>query len=217
MTTTDLAAALDALPEIGKPIFLVLGDGINFRSRLEAVDGDTFRVTSPLETAAPAGVRPGHVLDVFWAPPRTRVVMPCRLAGVADEAPYHWILAPSGPAEQSNRREFARGGAGAAVRLVAELDDESVEGRLLDISEGGLRCAIPRSPQLRPGDRMRAVLWLGTGEVQLEGAIHDIRDAHDDPGQNLILVFQTKDPVAQMIRQYVIAWEIGERRRAVRG
>ena len=40
------------LPAVGTPMFLVVDEGVNFLSRLESVEGDTFTVTAPLETAA---------------------------------------------------------------------------------------------------------------------------------------------------------------------
>ena len=50
--STGGVAAVE-LPRPGTPVFLVLGDAVNFRSRLETVDGDSFTVTAPLETAGP--------------------------------------------------------------------------------------------------------------------------------------------------------------------
>ena len=214
-STADPEPAVEAgLPEIGSRIFLALGEGVNFRSRLESVDGEAFDVAAPLETAGPAGRRPGDEFDVFWVPPRTRIVLPCRLVGISDVAPFRWTLTPTAPARASNRREFVRGGGGVLVRLEPASIDRSLEGALLDISEGGLRCWIDEPVRLAPGDRVRATAWLGAGEVDLSGTVHTIRDApHGDPGQHLVLTFDTAESVAQMIRNYVLAWEISERRR----
>jgi hypothetical protein len=209
--TTGSVAAV-ALPAAGTAVFLVLGEGVNFRSRLESVDGDTFEVAAPLETTG-AVLGPGHEFEVFWMPPRTRMVMPCRLVAVSDSAPFRWTLVATAMPVQNNRREFVRGGGGAAVRLHTEEGERRAEGALLDISEGGLRCWIDQPLPLREGDHLRAVVWLGTGEVELSGTVHTVRDAPDgDPGQHLILTFDTRENVAQMIRQYILAWEIGERR-----
>ncbi|GIF01677.1 hypothetical protein Ari01nite_91410 [Paractinoplanes rishiriensis] len=203
------------LPEVGDPIFLVLGEGVNFRSRLESVDGGSFSVAAPLETIGPAALEPGREFDVFWVPPRTRVVMPCRLIGMSDTAPFRWTLLPTGDVRQANRREFVRGGGGAAVQLDTETGTHSAQGALLDISEGGLRCWIDEALPLTAGDGVQATVWLGTDEVSLLGTVHTVREApHGDPGQHLILTFDSKDDVAQVIRQYILAWEIGERRRA---
>ena len=212
MSVSD-AAAVD-LPEIGTSVFIVLSEGINLRSRLEAVDGGTFSVAAPLEIAGPALLEPGQELDVFWAPPRTRVVLPSRLLGISERAPLRWTLAPRASARTENRRQFVRGGAGAAVRLDADAAGQPGEGVLLDISEGGLRCWTDEPMTLTRGDRIRATVWLGTTEVSLGCTVHTVRKApYGDPGQHLILTFDAKESVAQAIRQYILAWEIGERRR----
>jgi len=205
------AAAVE-FPEIGSPIFLVLGEGVNFRSRLESIDGDAFEVAAPLETTGPE-LAPGNEFDVFWAPPRTRIVLPSRLTGMSDGAPFRWTLVPTANARQSNRREFVRGGGGAAVRLDTDAIDRPIEGALLDISEGGLRCWIDEPVPAGHGDHLRAMVWLGTAEVELSGTVHTVRDApHGEPGQHLILTFDAKEEVAQIIRRYVLAWEVAERR-----
>ncbi|MDI6098968.1 PilZ domain-containing protein [Actinoplanes sp. NEAU-A12] len=212
MTASEIAA-ID-WPQIGAPVFLVLGEGVNFRSRLEAVDGDSFSVAAPLEIAGPAVLEPGHEFEVFWAPPRTRIVVPSRLIAVSATAPLRWTLVPTAPARHDNRRRFVRGGAGAVVRLDAEVSGQPAEGVLLDISEGGLRCWIDEPTSLAAGDRVLARVWLGASEAELSGRVHTVRQApHGDPGQHLILTFDAVEDVAQLIRQYVYSWEIGERRR----
>jgi hypothetical protein len=211
--TAEAITAID-WPQIGTPVFLVLGEGVNFRSRLESVDGTAFSVAAPLEIAGPAVLEPGHQFEVFWAPPRTRVVVPSRLVATSTTAPLRWTLVPTAPARHDNRRQFVRGGAGAAVRLDAEVSGQPASGVLLDISEGGLRCWIDEPTSLAAGDHVLATVWLGTNEAQLGGTVHTVRQApHGDPGQHLILTFDAIEEVAQLIRQYVYAWEIGERRR----
>ena len=208
-------SATTELPAVGTPMFLVLGEGLNFRSRLESVEADTFTVAAPLETAGPAELVPGDQFDVFWAPPRTRIVLPTRLVAISDETPFRWTLAPTEAPRQSNRREYVRGGGGAAVRLLTEADHE-LEGALLDISEGGLRCWIDEPAKLAPGDHLRALVGLGTAaEAELSGTILTVRDApHGDPGRHVVLTFDTGESIAQLIRLYVLNWEINERRRA---
>lgn len=215
-TVSEPASAIAAIdwPQLGTPVFLVLGEGVNFRSRLEAVDVDSFSVAAPLEIAGPSVLEPGHEFEVFWAPPRTRVVLPSRLVGTSATAPLRWRLVPTSPIRHDNRRQFVRGGAGAAVRLDAEVSGQPAAGVLLDISEGGLRCWIDEPTSLKAGDRVLASVWLGTSEAELSGVVHTVRQApHGDPGQHLILTFDAIEEVAQLIRQYVYAWEIGERRR----
>lgn len=212
---TVVVSAATELPAVGTSMFLVLGEGVNFRSHLESVDGETFTVAAPLETAGPAGFTPGQQFDVFWATPRTRIVLPSRLVALSGETPFRWRLAPTEPPRQSNRREYVRGGGGAAVRLTAAGDDEHIiDGALLDISEGGLRCWIDEPAALVPGDELSATVSLGAaGEVAVTGTILTVREApHGDPGRHIVLTFKTGENLAQMIRLYVMTWEINERR-----
>ena len=205
------ASATTGLPTVGTPMFLVLGDGVNFRSRLVSVDGDTFTVAAPLETAGPATPTPGRELDVFWVPPSTRIVLATRLVAISDESPYRWTLTATDAPRQNNRREYVRGGGGAAVRLAT--DDHTIEGALLDISEGGLRCWVANPAKMKVGDKMQAWVTLGAGNVAVEGAVHTVRAADAEPGHHVILTFRTPEQVARVIRQHVYAWEITERRR----
>ncbi|HEY0000217.1 MAG TPA: PilZ domain-containing protein, partial [Actinoplanes sp.] len=102
------------LPQIGTPMYLVQSADTNFRSRLEAVADGTLSVTAPLETTGPDAPQPGQEIEVFWTQPRARVVLPCRLVGIAGSAPYRWTLEPLGAPKSSNRREYVRGGGGTA-------------------------------------------------------------------------------------------------------
>ena len=208
-----LVSTATDLPAVGTPMFLVLGAGVNFRSRLESVDGDTFTVAAPLETAGPATFAPGHQFDVFWALTRTRIVQPVRLVAIPGEVPFRWTLAATEAPRPSNRREFVRGGGGAAVRLID--DDQEIEGALLDISEGGLRFWIDEPMALAPGDHLRAAVGLGaSGEVEVSGTVLTVREApYGEPGQHVVLTFTSEESLAQMIRLYVMTWEINERRR----
>lgn len=201
------------LPRIGTPMFLVHSAETSYRSRLEAAEGGTISVTAPLETADGRVPRPGQEIEVFWAQPRARVILPCRLVRVTDETPYQWVLEPVGEPRKSNRREFVRGGGGLPVGLGTEEAERTLSGRLLDISEGGLRAWVPEPAGVQVGDRLRASLRLSTGNLEQEGAVHTVRRAFDEPGHHLILTFSSDDMTAQLIRRHVFAWEIAERRR----
>lgn len=201
------------LPRIGTPMFMVHTDETNYRCRLEAVDGDTISVSAPLETEGHPVPQPGQVIEVFWALSRARVILPCRLVRIADAAPFQWILEPIGEPRKSNRREFVRGGGGLPVGLEHTEAVRQLVGKLLDISEGGLRCWVPEAGGVKVGDRLSASLRLSTGQLEQDGAVHTVRPAFDEPGQHVILTFHSDEATAQLIRQHVFAWELAERAR----
>jgi len=201
------------LPRLGTAMYLMHSEETNYRSRLEAVDGGMLSVSAPLETDGAEVPRPGQTVEIFWAQPRARVILPCRLVEITDAAPYRWMLEPIGVPQPSNRREYVRGGGGPAVQLGAEPEEALLYGRLLDISEGGLRCRLPEQPAIKEGDPMSASLRLDTGDVEVTGAVHTVREATGESGYEIILIFRADEMTAQLIRQHVFTWEIAERRR----
>lgn len=201
------------LPPIGTPVYLAPGPDISYRSRLESMDGRTFTVTAPLETSGDRiALQPGQPFEVFWAQPRARILLPCRLVEITDSVPPQWVLAATAGTRQGNRRQYVRGGGGTVVRLAPGPNSPPVEGRLLDISEAGLRCWVVTPPPIEAGERIGARVLLGTGEVDVAGVVHAVRDAVDVPGYHVILRFHSSESVAQKIRQYIFGWEIAERR-----
>lgn len=201
------------MPAVGTPVYLLL-NAQSLRTQLESLDGNSFTVAAPADVGGLGAVEVGQELDIFWAVPRNRLVLPCRLTEVSDQAPHQWTLAPTATVRHDDRRRFARGGAGATVELQPEAKSGPIAGKLIDISEGGLRCWTDGTSSLAPGDRVGVTVWLGTREEHLDTVIHTVRQLpQGDPGQHLILTFEAKDEVAKLIQQYVIAWEIGERRR----
>ena len=196
------------LPGVGTSVHLLLEDGSR-PCRVTSADGGTFTVAATADGPDP---QVGQDLDVFWAVPRSRIVLPCRLTGIADS---QWTLEPTASSRQDERREFARGGALATVELSTGADGEPVRGTLVDISERGLRCWIDHGAvPVAPGDPVTATVWLGTREARLDAVVHSVRELPAQfAGQHLILTFEVEDDTAKLIQQYVLSWEIGERRR----
>jgi PilZ domain-containing protein len=200
------------LPRIGTSMYVAHEDGVNYRSRLEAVEGDRLVLAAPLETTLADIPLPGHLVEVFWAVPRARVILPTRMVAAGDVAPFRWELEAVGSPRTSNRREYVRGGGGGPVRLAAGDTNDFVVGRLLDISEGGLRCWVSHEPKVGADGRMLVSVPLGRNELSLESSVHTVRDAFDEPGKHVVLRFETSEKEARLIRQHVFAWEIAERR-----
>jgi hypothetical protein len=201
------------LPRVGTPMYLVHAEETNYRSRLEGVEDEVLRVAAPLETTGPEVPQAGQAIEVFWAQPRTRVILPCLLVEITDSAPYQWRLQPTGVPQPGNRREFVRGGGGPEVQLGAEPEEQMLDGRLLDISEGGLRCLLPMRGKFEVGDTISASLRLETADVEVTGSVYRLREAFRTPGWEMVVIFRPDEKTAQLIRQYVYAWEIAERRR----
>lgn len=198
------------VPDVGTPVHLLVA-GESRPSRVVAAGDGTVTTTAPADGPA---LEVGADLDVFWAVPGSRVVLPCRLTGVSDQTPHRWTLTPTA-ASRLDRRRSPRGGAVAAVELHVFKLGATATGTLVDISEGGLRCWIDdESLALAPGDPVGVSIWLGTREARLTTVVHAVRELpRSYSGQHLVLTFETEDVTAALIQQYVVAWEIGQRRR----
>lgn len=201
------------LPPVGTPVFLAADAESSYRSRLEEVDGTQITVAAPLETTDRITIQPGQRLDLFWAQPRARAVLPCQLVSTGDGTSLRWVLQAVGAPATSNRRQFVRGGGGGALHLLAAEDQGPLGAQLLDISEGGLRCWTEHAVQAAVNDRIQAAVKLHGGEVEIDGVVHAVRDAWDMPGYNLVMRFRAEESLAQTIRQHIFASEIAERRR----
>ncbi|HWS33344.1 MAG TPA: PilZ domain-containing protein [Actinoplanes sp.] len=201
------------LPPAGTPVFLTADAEATYRSRLEEVDGKRITVTAPLETTDRISLEPGQKLDLFWAQPRTRAVLPCRLVSTGDDTLSRWTLEAVGVPETSNRRRFVRGGGGGTLNLLGVRDQGPLGGQLLDISEGGLRCWTEQAVRVTVDDRIQATVSLHGGDVEIAGIVHAVREAWDMPGYNLIMRFRAEEDLAQSIRQHIFASELAERRR----
>ncbi|MFC4068624.1 PilZ domain-containing protein [Actinoplanes subglobosus] len=200
------------LPPVGTPVFLAADAESSYRSRLEEVDGTQITVAAPLETTDRITLQPGQKLELFWAQSRARAVVPCQLVSTGDDASSRWLLKALGAPVSSNRRQFVRGGGGGALHLLAE-EQDPLGARLLDISEGGLRCWTEHAVQAAVNDRIQAAVSLHGGQVEIDGVVHAVRDAWDMPGYNVVMRFQAEEALAQSIRQHIFAAEIAERRR----
>ncbi|MEU4157926.1 PilZ domain-containing protein [Actinoplanes sp. NPDC026670] len=199
-------------PPVGTPVFLAADAEATYRSRLEEVDGTQITVSAPLETTDRITLQPGQRLELFWAQPRSRAVLPCQLVSTGDDASSRWVLKAVGAPATSNRRQFVRGGGGGALHLLAD-EQGPLGARLLDISEGGLRCWTEHAVQAAVNDRIQAAVSLHGGNVEIDGVVHAVRDAWDMPGYNVVMRFEAEEALAKSIRQHIFASEIAERRR----
>ncbi|WP_127507470.1 PilZ domain-containing protein [Actinoplanes solisilvae] len=200
------------LPDVDSPVHLLVA-GESRPSRVVSAGDGTVTVTAPADGPVPAA---GEDIDVYWAVPGSRIVLPCRLTEISGETPGRWTLTPTAAARHDDRRRSARGGALTTVDLHAERDGATAKAALIDISEGGLRCWIDDgSLPVTAGDPVRIGVRLGTGEARLNALVHSVRELpRSYSGQHIVLTFEAEHETATLIQRYVIAGETGERRQA---
>jgi hypothetical protein len=202
------------LPEINSLVYVTLRD-VNFRSRVEDVDGPLLSIGAPIGAGDSDVPDDDSDLEVFWTGLRARYVLPVRMVGRTRTRPARWHLLATGEPVRQTRRSYVRGGGGGSVELL-EVDGRSKgtphPAEIIDISEAGLRCHIPDSG-LSPGGIVVMRLRLPNRMMEVSGTIRSIRSGDRGPDSELVMTYEPKEADAQAIRRYVFQWEITERRR----
>lgn len=141
----------DQPPEVNTLVDVRFDDGREFPSRVEDGDGDRLVLAAPFG----GGIEPpeiGTVVDVCWTSRRGRYVAPVRLLEIRHAKLAFWVVEIAGWIELQQRRNFVRAGGGEPVRIrtTDPRDTSTLIGRIVDISEGGLRCWVNPAPPAPP-------------------------------------------------------------------
>jgi hypothetical protein len=190
----------------------VFEDGSTLSLTVTDVEGSVIIVRPPTSAA----VDSRQVAQVGWHKGAAWCVAFVREVQVPPTA-ASWNLVLDHEPTVLNRRRYVRGGGGEPVE-VGELDARHgavfVQGTVLDLSEGGVRCRLP-STALTSGDETTVHITLPEQELKLKGTVANVtRLTH---GIEVILVF--RDPTereAQMIRKHLFQRERAERREGLR-
>jgi hypothetical protein len=152
------------------------GRGISVSSRVEQVhDGVVVVRPSVGEYAGGQVVRPGDAVEVFWRTAEDQRIVPAVVESAGADPVVRWRLRPTGPAEQSQRREAVR----ARVTLGIEVGQGSYEytGESVDLSEGGLRVQLEGFGLVpEPGTRLDVTLTLDDGDLRAAAEVVRAQD-----------------------------------------
>lgn len=231
------------VPGLGASVRLCAQDGSaapDVDTRVDDVRDGRIAVHAP--PPRPGDLEPpadGTAFELRWTTPRGLVVLPVVLAErVRTPAPLWW-LAPAGPAERHQRRDFVRAEAAGPLPVQVEVLWEHPEpgrttGDLVDLSEGGLRARI-RAPRWALGcaegsavavrltitevddDAAGDPLALRVVEHELGGTVLRTADASAedwDASDSADVVVQLHDDVRQgnALRSLVFSWQRRARR-----
>src|SRR5262245_685630 len=130
-----------SLPSINGLVDVVLLDGEVFPSRIEEAAGRLLTVAEPqgIHTVDIPSV--GSPLELAWVGEQRRQAVDVRVKGFTKEQPARWRLEAIGAVRLQSRRNYVRGGGGETVELQSDAAG-MVLGRVVDMSEGGLRCRV---------------------------------------------------------------------------
>ena len=115
-------------------------------------------------------VEHGDKVEVFWVAGHEERTLPAKIVEVdAGENP-RWHLAPTGPAERSQRRKAVRARVELPVLLVCQATQ--LTGATVDISEAGMRVEVDGwGVPPEKGTRMEVTIDLENGFVDLHGEL----------------------------------------------
>jgi len=85
-------------------------------------------------------VKPGDPVELYWVGELEERKLPARVASVDHSADARWQLAPTGPAQRSQRRKAVRG----KVELPVSMPwaGGALKGDTIDLSEGGMKALV---------------------------------------------------------------------------
>lgn len=183
-------------------------------SRTEDFDGNHLVIAAPVkphDSAVPAP-EAGKAFVLGWRSGPASKQVRVNFVDEASSPVPTWTLSAVNEVETVQNRRFVRAPWDAPVSLSLPGVLDPVEGKILDISEGGIRCAIPARDEPRYG--------YFTVSFEFEGNPQDF-DVEiawwATPGAETVQVglsfVGVDDPLSNRLRQHVFALQTEERRR----
>ncbi|HVM41068.1 MAG TPA: PilZ domain-containing protein [Acidimicrobiia bacterium] len=164
------------LPEPGQRIRLHLDHwDHDVPSTVDERLGDDVVVTHPMVTADdehPAVDVPseGTLVTVGWATPIGWNEVPTSVVSILGDSVPRWWLRPTGAVVRLQRRAFAR--AAFHAPAVLEGGQASAGGSVVDLGEGGLRCAVEwGTPVFQPGETVTTRITFDDGGLLALSAV----------------------------------------------
>lgn len=115
-------------------------------------------------------VAQGDKVEVFWIAGNEERTLPAKIVEVDAGEQTRWHLAPTGPAERSQRRKAVR--ARLTLPVVLPWSDGELTGTTVDLSEAGMRAQVDGwGVPPEKGTRMAVTIELEKGFVDLHGEL----------------------------------------------
>jgi c-di-GMP-binding flagellar brake protein YcgR len=207
---------VDLHPNVNDPVVLRDQEDREYRSRVEDLGNDLLVVERPHEAQADEALEAGTEVSVAWSDADGGVMaLPTRVLAAHDEGTLRLLsLVVTGPASKQQRRRFVRvTGAGTVVLRSPEGKKiNAVKGTLIDISEGGVKCAVSAGAAdrfLSGPSEVIAEFSLGTADFAVPGRVEFLRPTKRPTElEELVVVFDEPVADADALRKQVFAQEV---------
>lgn len=207
--------------EINTLIEISLPDGPQLPSRVEDTEGPILTLAGPPSLLEPP--QPGDQIKLLWsAGPRGRYVAPVQLVEIVKGTLPLWRVKLAGETSVEQRRRFARVPVEEPVQLRGK-PKEDIQARIVDISEGGLRCRLDEDALeegvlvddvLGEGQAVSISMRLDDRTLSVRGRVLRIFRGQSSKDLELVITMQLDDNEAGFIRRYVMREQIRARRMA---
>lgn len=197
------------LPAPAEQVFLVMDEGAVLPATVRsAADGTCLEVEAvAMSRLRRPALDAGAALTVMWRRPDAEYRLAVAFVGVTQEG---WLsLAPRAEVERVQRRRHVRARVTVPV-VFTDLEGGSWTGVTQDVSESGLRCRLPTSAGLTPGQLGTASFTLGQEQFVLAGEIL-WSGAGDEWALEEGVCFVAPGQQANAIRRAVFAFQLRNR------
>jgi len=199
-----------SLPAINALVDVVLMDGEAYQSRVEDITGKRLTVAAPFGLNQADLPKVGAAMDLAWVACDRRQAVDVKLVALSHEQPPRWSIESVGSIRLQTRRNYVRGGGGEVVEV--SLGGTAYQGRVIDLSEGGVRARMLEDKFDRD-DRVELRIGLENETIALSGTVLFVRRDPENATYDVIITYETSELVGRAIRGYVLRREMEERRR----
>ena len=213
------------LPVAGEQIEVSTSEERSYTTWVDLTDGWTMRVFAPHDLLVIDLPGPGSVVVVRWHSARGRHHVDTVFVERIGDGGLQWVLEVAGDLRITQDRQYVRGAGGEPLtleRLLPEPDDAEVApapavvvpGVVVDLSERGVRVRC-EALEVEAGDAVSLVLTLDGADVQVTGAVLRLFPGERGVAPEVVVVFETDEATATMLRRYVLQAQLRARRAAV--
>jgi hypothetical protein len=160
---------LDRPEESGSADVTLVTRGVTVTASVE-VSSTGLVVVRPQGDQSACDLQPGESVELYWIGGHEERTLPGTLASLEGGAEPLWHISVSGQAERSQRRKAVR--ARVAIPVIIPWAGRQMEGKTVDLSEGGMRALMDGwGVPLDPGTPSQVSLDLDDSLVHLHGEI----------------------------------------------